>query len=92
MTMSPMRDSISRRFSSSLLISIFQPMQLGGEADVLAALADGERELQIIHNHFHVLVGRIDDGDARDLGRAQSLGHIKHRIFGKFDDVDFFAA
>ena len=34
--------STSRRFSSSLLMSMRQPVELGGEADVLALLADRE--------------------------------------------------
>src|ERR1035438_101806 len=68
------------------------PKQLGRQADVLALFADGQRELRIVHDHFHVLFERVDDGHAADLRRAQCVRGERHRILRVFDDVDLFAA
>ena len=38
--------------------------ELGGEADVLALLADGERELGVVDDDFDLLLGEVGDGDA----------------------------
>ena len=43
--------------------------KLGGEAHVLAFLADGERELGVVDDNFELLVGQVGDGNAADLGR-----------------------
>ncbi len=66
--------------------------QLGRQAHILALLADGQRELRIVDDHFHVLFERIDDADAADLGGAERVRGEDHRIFRIFDDVDLLAA
>ncbi len=66
--------------------------ELGGEADVLALLADGERELGVVDDDFDLLVGEVGDGDAADLGGLQSLFGEGGDLFGELDDVDLFAA
>ena len=66
--------------------------QLRGEPHVLPLLADGERELRVVDDHFHVLAERIDDGDARNLRGTQRVRREAHRIVAKFDDVDLLAA
>src|ERR1019366_7036832 len=66
--------------------------QFGREAHVLPLLANGERKLGIVDNHFHVMVGGVDNGHPADLGGAEGVGGKLHRVLGKFDDVDFFAA
>jgi len=65
-------DSTSRRFSSSLLMSISSPAACG-EADVLPLLADGEGKLGVVHDDLHVLFVRIDDADAADFGGAERM-------------------
>ena len=63
-----------------LALDVDLPAQkLGGEADVLPLLADRERELAIVDDHFQVLVRAVHDGDAADLGRLQSLLGEGHR-------------
>ena len=47
--------------------------QLGRQADVLSLLADGERELGVVDDHFELLFGQVGDGNAADLGRLQGL-------------------
>ena len=54
--------------------------QLGGEADVLALLADGQRELRVVDDDFELLLAEVGDGDAADLGRLQ-------RLFGEGGDL-----
>src|SRR5713101_8309859 len=90
-TSAAMADSTSRRFSSSLLISIFQP-QPGGEPHVLSLSADGKRELRIVYVHLHVLLDRVDDADTADFGGAKRVRGEHHRVFRELDDVDFLPA
>ena len=69
------------------------PLQeLGGEADVLALLADGERELGVVDDDLDLLVGEVGDGDAADLGGLQRLFCEGGDLFGELDDVDLLAA
>ena len=66
--------------------------QLAGEPDVLTFLADSQRELRILDDDFEVVVFRIDDLDARDLGRTQGFLGEGNDVFRIRNDVDFFAA
>ena len=50
-------------------MSIFQPRELRREPDVLALLADRERQLTIFDDHFHHALLVVDDADALDAGR-----------------------
>ena len=47
--------------------------QLGRQAHVLALLADGQRKLRVIDDHFQLLFGEIGNRNAAHLGRLQSL-------------------
>src|SRR6185437_335441 len=55
-------------------------------------LANGERKLRVIHDHFHVLFHGIENRDAAHLRRAQRVGGEDHGVVREFDDVDFFTA
>ena len=66
--------------------------QLGRQPDILPLLADGQRELAVVHDHFQVLVAGIEHGDAADLGGLQCLLRKRDRVPVVFDDVDFLAA
>ncbi len=48
--------------------------QLGGQPHVLAFLADGERQLGIIHDDFQVFLPHVEDGNVIDFRRAQGVG------------------
>src|SRR5262249_48874393 len=65
--------------------------ELGGQAHVLTLLADGERELCVVHHNFQMFFERVDHGDAADLGRAESIRRHLDRIFRVLDDVDLLA-
>src|SRR6185295_2498687 len=66
--------------------------ELGGQADVLALLADGEGELLVLDHDLHDLLLFVDDGDPADLGRRQRLLHEHDRVLVPLDDVDLLAA
>ena len=58
--------------------------QLRREADVEAALADGERELVVVDDDVEVRTVRLlvaGDGDARDLGRSQRVLRVDDDVF-----------
>ena len=48
--------------------------QLRREPDVLPLLADRERQLLVLDDHFHHLLGVVHDRDALHLGRADRVG------------------
>src|SRR4029077_8910192 len=78
---------------SPLALEVDPPAgQLGGEPDVLALLADGERQLLVLDDDFHHALAVVDNRDALHLGRAQPVGHEGDRILRPFDDVDLLAA
>ena len=54
-------------------------------------LADGERQLRVIHNHFHVFLFCIENGHARDLGGAQGVRRKLDGVLTELDDVDLLA-
>ncbi len=64
--------------------------ELGGEADVLALLADGERELSVVDDDFDLLFAEVGDGDAADLGGLQGFFCEGGDLFGEFDDSRSF--
>src|SRR6266436_1738810 len=66
--------------------------QLGRQPDVLPLLANGQRQLGVVHHHFEVLLGLVDHGHAADFGRLQSLLRKRHGILVILDDVDLLAA
>src|SRR6185437_2513858 len=66
--------------------------ELGGEADVLSLLADGEGELRVVDDDLELLLAEVGDGDARDLGGLEGLLGEGGDLFGELDDVDLFPA
>ena len=67
--------------------------ELGGEADVLAALADRERELLVFDDDVEVgLRADVVHGNAGDLGRRQGALGEGDEIVAVLDDVDLLAA
>ncbi len=66
--------------------------EFGRETDVLALLADGERELGVVDDDLYLLVGKVGDGDAADLCGLQRFFGEGGDLFGELDDVDLFAA
>ena len=79
--------------SLSLLMSILAADQLGGEAHVLAALADGERQLLVLDDDVEVRhLAVVGDRDAGDLGRRQRALGEGHQVVAVLDDVDLLAA
>src|SRR6185295_1117197 len=67
--------------------------QLGGQAHVLAALADGQRELLVFHDDVEVRhLGLLRYRYAGDLGRRQRALREGHQVVAVLDDVDLLAA
>src|SRR5262249_10084294 len=66
--------------------------ELAREADVLALLADGERKLGILDNHFELVIFGIGDLNTSDFRRAKRLLRERDGFFAVGDDVDLFAA
>ena len=64
--------------------------EAGGEAGVLALLADGQRQLEVGDDDLGG-AGLLVDPDLLDLGRRQRLGHEVGRVLGERDDVDLLA-
>src|ERR1700746_387881 len=73
--------SISRRFSSSLFMSMSQPINLLARRTFWPFLADAQRKLRIFHDHFELFVFRVGDLHASDFRRAQGLLGERHRLF-----------
>src|SRR5918992_1361635 len=48
--------------------------ELGGEPDVLPLLADRERQLLVLDDHFHHALAIVHDRHALHLRRAQRVG------------------
>ncbi len=65
--------------------------QLRGEPRVLAALADGERELVVVDNDADALVLLVDL-HVLDVGRAERFLDVAARLGLPADDVDLLAA
>ena len=55
-------------------------------------LADSQRKLRILDDHFQLLRFRIDNLHARHFCRAQRLLRERYRLFVIRDNVDLFAA
>ena len=72
------------------------PGQLGGQARVLAALADGQRELVVGDDDEHrgllALVHSLGHRHRGHLGRRQRACHEGGRLRRPLDDVDLLAA
>src|SRR5580658_1454741 len=66
--------------------------QLACEANVLAFLADGQRQLRVFDNHFQTLLFGVDDLNASHFRWAQSLLRKRDGLFAPGNDVDFLAA
>src|SRR4030095_9565671 len=62
------------------------------QTHVLTLLADRERQLLVLDDHFHDALAVVDDRHALHLGRAERVGDEGNRIFRPFHDVDLFAA
>ena len=65
--------------------------ELRREPDVLALLADRERELVVGDDQLHAVAFGVDD-DALDLGGRDRVAHEARRIVVVRDDVDLLAA
>src|SRR5690606_13210813 len=61
--------------------------QLGSEAHVATARADGEREVVLVDHHVHAARILVDD-DRRDVGGRQRADDELRRVLGPQDDVD----
>src|SRR6185437_7861132 len=66
--------------------------QLGGEADVLPLLADGEGELAVVHHDLEMAGFGAEHAHAGNLGRTEVVGGKLNRVLAELDDVNFFAA
>ena len=64
--------------------------QLGGEAHILAAPADGQRQLLVGHHDLD-LFGLLVEHDLGDFGRLQGRDDEIGEIVGTGNDVDLFA-
>src|SRR5664279_15611 len=65
--------------------------ELRREPDVLALLADRERELVVGDDQLHAMAFGVDD-DALDLGRCDRVADEARRVVIVRDDVDLLAA
>src|SRR5262249_21677426 len=65
--------------------------ELRREADVLALLADRERELVVGDDQLHAVAFGVDD-DALDLGGRDRVAHEASRIVVVRDDIDLLTA
>jgi hypothetical protein len=65
--------------------------ELRREPDVLALLADRQRQLVVGDDQLHAVALGVDD-DARHLGRGDRVAHEARRIVVVGDDVDLLAA
>src|SRR4051812_33792150 len=65
--------------------------ELRREPNVLALLADRERELVVGDDQLHAMAFGVDD-DALDLGRGNRIADEARRVVIVRDDVDLFAA
>ena len=70
----------------------FPAQQLGRQADVLSLLANGQRELAVVHNHFQVFITGIDHCYPAYLGGLQCLFGKCYRVFMVFNYVNLLAA
>ncbi len=76
-----------------LALDVDSPAQeLRCQSNVLALLSDGKRQLGVIHDHFEVLLLRINHRDVVNLRGAQRIGRKGHRIVVELDDVNLFPA
>src|SRR5215813_11612475 len=66
--------------------------ELGREPNILPLLANGQRELAVVHHNFEMFLPRIKNGDAAHLGRLQCFFCKGDRIFVILDDVNLLAA
>src|SRR5687768_13887409 len=66
--------------------------QLGGEANVLSALADGEGELILVYDHFHLPILDVGNAYLVNFSRRQSISGKHRRLVRPLNNVDLFAA
>ena len=71
-------------------MSIWRVGQLAGEADVLAAAADGEAELVVGNDHLDAALFLVDD-DAADGRRLERVDDEGRGVLAPRDDVDLLA-
>jgi hypothetical protein len=64
--------------------------ELRGETHILAAAADGERQLVVRHHHFDAALFLVDD-DAADGRRLQRVDDEGRKVGRPGDDVDLLA-
>ena len=67
-----------------------QPVQLRGQAHVLPAPADGQRQLLVGHHHLDALCLLVEH-DLGDFRRRQCVDHEGRDVRGPLDDVDLLA-
>ena len=75
---------------ASVMMSMSKPVSWRREAHVLAAAADGERELLVGHHDLDALDVVVED-DLGDLGRLQRVDEEGRRVLVPGDDVDLLA-
>jgi hypothetical protein len=64
--------------------------QVGSQAHVLAAAADGDGEVFLVHHHVHGVRFFVHH-DGRHVGRRQRTDHELRRVFGPQHDVHALA-
>jgi hypothetical protein len=57
------------------MMSIWRAGQLAGQTHVLAAAADGQRQLVVGHDHFDAAFFLVDHDAADDVGGLQRVDH-----------------
>ena len=66
--------------------------EFGGQANILPLLANGERELAVFDHDFQMMFCRVEHGNPRHLGGAESIGCELRDFFVPFNDVNLLAA
>ena len=72
------------------MMSIWLLGQLAGEAHVLAAAADRQRQLVVGHHHFDPALFLVEH-DAADGRRLERVDHERRGVLAPRDDVDLLA-
>src|SRR5262249_2295413 len=66
--------------------------QFRGQPHILPLLADSERKLIVIDDHFKMFRGTVEQHHAVDLGGTQRIGGKGRGVLIVFDDIDLLSA